>query len=112
MLLRALIFLRNRPRGREKEKERKKTGDPREKNLRHSGPSGASLFTRVRNTHGRKMVSSFRALSFASRVLGGKNENEREKGQEREMGEKRCLSLYRNGGSYEKFKPEGRIFSI
>lgn len=63
------------------------------------------------------MVSSFRALSFASRVLDEKKKEregrEREKRRERERRETESLALfhYRNDGSHESSKPEGRIFS-
>lgn len=64
------------------------------------------------------MLSSFRALSFASRVLDEKKKKndkgergERRRERERRETESLALLLYRNDGSHESSKPEGRIFS-
>lgn len=63
------------------------------------------------------MVSSFRALSFAARVLDEKKERQGVRGEEKRRERERretespALFLYRNDGSHESSKPEGRIFS-
>lgn len=58
------------------------------------------------------MVSSFRALSFASRVSSGKkmDEDEREKGRERKGRETVSFSFSLSAEATKNSKPEGRIF--
>lgn len=125
MLLRALIFLCNRPRRREvseceRERERNWRSERRE-STRHLHPdlSGARVCLRAyaRNTCGGKTVSSFRALSFASRVLDEKKKRTtRVRGGKRgesAKGEKRSLSLSFSIGTTEATRalsPKGAFF--
>lgn len=55
------------------------------------------------------MISSFRALGFASRVLSGEKKHEDEKGREREGRETVSFSLYRKPRRTPS--PKGAFFS-
>lgn len=92
------------------EREREKL-EIREKRIYASSPSGsigsARLFTRVyaRNTCGGKMVSSFRALSFASRVLDEKKRTTRARGGKEERARKERNGVSRSLSLSERRKP-------
>lgn len=93
---------------RDRERERNWRAERRE-STRHLHPdlSGARVCLRAyaRNTCGGKMVSSFRALSFASRVLDGKKRTRRVREGKEERARKERNGVSRSLSLSERRKP-------